>query len=89
MLRSDLTRMNRLAKELTKTKQAMKDLSDRKNEYANIPIYRLYKFHVDAQEYGDKFLALDYIDLTDPKEIEIIKSIPTQKKNTSLSKTKY
>ena len=79
MLRSDLTRMNRLAKELTKTKQAMKDLSDRKNEYANIPIYRLYKFHVDAQEYGDKFLALDYIDLTDPKEIEIIKSIPTQK----------
>lgn len=78
-LRTDLIRMNRLAKELAKTKQAMKDLSDRKNEYANIPTYRLYKFHIDAQEYGDKFLAVDYIDLTDPSEIEVVKSVPTAK----------
>lgn len=76
-LRTDLIRMNRLAKELAKTKQAMKDLSDRKNEYANIPTYRLYKFHIDAQEYGDKFLAVDYIDLTDPSEIEVVKNVPT------------
>lgn len=78
-LRTDLIRMNRLAKELAKTKQAMKDLSDRKNEYANIPTYRLYKFHRDAQEYGDKFLAVDYIDLTDPSEIEVVKNVPTAK----------
>ena len=78
-LRTDLIRMNRLAKELVKTKQAMKDLSDRKNEYANIPTYRLYKFHIDAQEYGDKFLAVDYIDLTDPSEIEVVKNVPTAK----------
>lgn len=78
-LRTDLIRMNRLAKELAKTKQAMKDLSDRKNEYANIPTYRLYKFHIDAQEYGDKFLAVDYIDLTDPSEIEVVKNAPTAK----------
>lgn len=78
-LRTDLIRMNRLTKELAKTKQAMKDLSDRKNEYANIPTYRLYKFHIDAQEYGDKFLAVDYIDLTDPSEIEIVKNVPTAK----------
>lgn len=78
-LRTDLIRMNRLTKELAKTKQAMKDLSDRKNEYANIPTYRLYKFHIDAQEYGDKFLAVDYIDLTDPSEIEVVKSVPTAK----------
>lgn len=78
-LRTDLIRMNRLAKELAKTKQAMKDLSDRKNEYANIPTYRLYKFHIDAQEYGDKFLAVDYIDLTDPSEIEVVKNVPTAK----------
>ena len=78
-LRPDLIRMNRLAKELAKTKQAMKDLSDRKNEYANIPTYRLYKFHIDAQEYGDKFLAVDYIDLTDPSEIEVVKNVPTAK----------
>lgn len=78
-LRTDLICMNRLAKELAKTKQAMKDLSDRKNEYANIPTYRLYKFHIDAQEYGDKFLAVDYIDLTDPSEIEVVKNVPTAK----------
>lgn len=80
-LRTDLIRMNRLAKELAKTKQAMKDLSDRKNEYANIPTYRLYKFHIDAQEYGDKFLAVDYIDLTDPSEIEVVKNVPTAKED--------
>lgn len=78
-LRTDLIRMNRLTKELAKTKQAMKDLSDCKNEYANIPTYRLYKFHIDAQEYGDKFLAVDYIDLTDPSEIEVVKNVPTAK----------
>lgn len=78
-LRTDLIRMNRLAKELAKTKQATLDLSDRKNEYANIPTYRLYKFHIDAQEYGDKFLAVDYIDLTDPSEIEVVKNVPTAK----------
>ena len=78
-LRTDLIHMNRLTKELAKTKQAMKDLSDRKNEYANIPTYRLYKFHIDAQEYGDKFLAVDYIDLTDPSEIEVVKNVPTAK----------
>jgi len=76
-LRTDLIRMNRLTKELTTAKQAMKNLSDRANEYANVPVYRLYKFQKDAQEYGDKFLALDYIDLTDANEISIIKNVPT------------
>ncbi|MCD8080819.1 MAG: RagB/SusD family nutrient uptake outer membrane protein [Bacteroides sp.] len=76
-LRTDLIRMNRLAKELAETKQAMKDLSDRKNAYANVPVYRLYKFQVDAQTYGDPFLALDYIELTDPAEIALIRDVPT------------
>ena len=75
-LRSDLTRLNRLAKELATCKQEMKDLSDRKNAYADVPVYRLYKFHEDAQQYGDKFLALDYIDLTDAAEIAAIEEIP-------------
>lgn len=76
MLRTDLIRMNRLADELATTKQAMKDLSDRKNAYADVPVYRLYKFQVDAQQYGDKFLALEYVDLIDPAEIELIKDVP-------------
>ena len=77
-LRTDLIRMNRLAKELAGTKQAMKNLADHKGEYAKTPIYRLYKFQKDAQKYGDKFLALDYIDLTDAAEIAIIKNVPTK-----------
>lgn len=77
-LRTDLIRMNRLAKELKATKQMMKDLSDRKNNYADIPVYRLYKFQKDAQKYGDKFLALDYVEVTDLSEINIIKEVPTE-----------
>lgn len=80
MLRTDLIRMNRLAKELATTKQAMKDLSDRKGEYADVPVYRLYKYHVDGQQYGDKFLAVDYIDLTDQSEIAAVKEMPTDSK---------
>ncbi|MGM8361513.1 RagB/SusD family nutrient uptake outer membrane protein [Flavobacterium sp. ARAG 55.4] len=76
-LRTDLIRMNRLATELAATKQDMKDLSDRKNAYANTPVYRLYKFHLDAQTYGDPFLGVEYIDLTDPAEIALIQTIPT------------
>lgn len=76
-LRTDLIRMNRLAKELSDTKQEMKDLSDRKGKYADIPVYRLYKFQKDAQAFGNKFLAVDYIELTNPSEIELVKNVPT------------
>lgn len=76
-LRTDLIRMNRLATELATTKQEMKDLSDRKNKYANISVYRLYKYHKDAQKFGDPFLAVEYIDLTDPTEIASILTAPT------------
>lgn len=76
-LRTDLIRMNRLASELAATKQSMKDLSDKKNAYANVSTHRLYKFRLDAQAYGDPFLAIQYIDLTDPAEIASIQTIPT------------
>jgi hypothetical protein len=77
-LRTDLIRMNRLAKELKATQQMMKDLSDRKNSYASTPVYRLYKLHKDAQKYGDKFLALDYIEIVDQSEINVIQNVPTK-----------
>jgi len=76
-LRTDLIRMNGLASELASAKQAMKDLSDRKNEYADVPVFRLYKFHQDAQTYGDAFLAVNYIDLTDAAEIAAVQNVPT------------
>lgn len=87
-LRTDLIRMGRIAKELAATKQAMKDLSDRKNKYANVPVYRLYKFHKDAQTYGDTFLAIDYIELTDDNEIAVAKAVPTNKAEYDVFQTK-
>lgn len=76
-LRTDLIRMNRLASELNATKQAMKNLSDRTGDYANVPVYRLYKYRLDAQGYGDQFLGLTYIELTDASEIASVQSVPT------------
>ena len=78
MLRTDMIRMNRLSEQLEEAKKDMKELSKREGKYANMPVYRLYKFQVDGQQYGDKFLALDYIDLTDEAEIAVIKEIPTE-----------
>ena len=77
MLRTDMIRMNRLSEQLEAAKKDMKELSKREGKYANMSVYRLYKFQVDGQRYGDKFLALDYIDLTDEAEIAVIKEIPT------------
>ncbi|MGY5355873.1 RagB/SusD family nutrient uptake outer membrane protein [Wenyingzhuangia sp. IMCC45467] len=76
-LRTDLIRMNKLSSELMATRQEMKDLSDRTNAYANIAVYRLYKFKEDAQQYGDEFLALPYIEITDPAEVALIQNVPT------------
>lgn len=85
-LRSDLTRMGRLAKELNQAKQDMKDLSDRKGAYANVPKYRLYKYQEDGQKYGDKFLAIDYIELTDPTEIATVKIFQKTKSSIVIMK---
>ncbi len=79
LLRTDLVRMNLLDREVKKAQQDIKDLSKREGKYANTSVYRLYKFTKDENKYGTTFLALDYIDLTDPDEIAVvdIKTIPT------------
>ncbi|HRN16659.1 MAG TPA: RagB/SusD family nutrient uptake outer membrane protein, partial [Xylanibacter oryzae] len=88
MLRTDLIRMGRLSKELNATKQDMKDLSDRKNNYANTPVYRLYKFHQDNQKYGDTFVAVDYVDITDANELKVVTAVPTKSSDFALYQTK-
>lgn len=80
MLRTDLIRMNRLKEQLEATKEDMKALSKREDKYAGVSVFRLYKYQVDGQAYGDKFLALDYINLTDESEITVVKDVPTDKK---------
>ncbi len=76
-LRTDLIRMNRIASEIYATRQAMKNLSDRTGEYANTPIYRLYKFQKNAQIYGDPILQVPYVDLTNPAQIAAVQAVPT------------
>lgn len=78
LLRTDLVRMGVLARELKATKDDMKALSKREGKYANIPEYRLYRFQPDAQIWGNPFLALDYIELTDPAEIAKISTAPSK-----------
>ncbi|SDR15506.1 Starch-binding associating with outer membrane [Chryseobacterium soldanellicola] len=86
-LRTDLIRMNRLASEIAATKQAMKNLSDKTGPYANTPALRLYKLQKNAQIYGDPFLALTYIDLTDPAEIATAQNVPTNSANYAAYQT--
>ncbi|MEY8759102.1 RagB/SusD family nutrient uptake outer membrane protein [Chryseobacterium tongliaoense] len=75
-LRTDLVRMNRLASEIEATRLAMKNLSNRTGQFANTPVYRLYKYHQNAQIYGDPFLAVTYIELTAPAEIAVATNVP-------------
>lgn len=77
MLRTDLIRMNKLESEINATRQTMKNLSNRTGQFASTPVYRLYKYHKNTQVYGDPFLALTYIDLTDPAQIAQVQAVPT------------
>jgi hypothetical protein len=86
-LRTDLIRMNRIASEIEATKQAMKNLSNKTGQYANTPALRLYKFEKNAQVYGDPFLALKYIEITNPAEIAIVQNVPTAAANYAAYQT--
>lgn len=76
LLRTDLVRTNLLDKFLKADKQAHLDLSDKKGAYANVPQYRIYHKSVNEGVYGDKFLMVEYFDLTDPDEISTIATMP-------------
>lgn len=76
-LRTDLVRMNKLATEIYKTRQEMKDLSDRTGKFATTPVYRLYKFQKNGQVYGDNILQVPYVDLTNPTQIAAVQAVPT------------
>ncbi|SMP14656.1 RagB/SusD family nutrient uptake outer membrane protein [Chryseobacterium profundimaris] len=87
MLRTDLIRTNSLTTEIEATRQDMKDLTKRVGKYTNVATYRLYKFHKNSQVYGDSFLALPYIEITDPTEIATIQNVPTSSANYAAYQT--
>ncbi|MCD8203184.1 MAG: RagB/SusD family nutrient uptake outer membrane protein [Prevotella sp.] len=76
-LRSDLIRTNLLDEHIHQAQQDLKDLSDKTGKYAGIATYRLYKYCQNSQTYGDTFLTVPYIDITDPDEIALIETAPT------------
>lgn len=90
LVRTDLVRMNLLDKVVTQAKQDIRDLSKKTGKYANVATYRLYKLTEDENKYGTKFLTLEYIDLTDQAEINLVKDNPNTaaKRKTLLENTK-
>lgn len=67
--RSDLIRMDLLDWQVNRTKQALIDLSDHTGDYANTVQVRLYPMTKDANEFGTKFLKIDYVEITSPEEV--------------------
>lgn len=69
LLRSDLIRTDLLDKNIQRCKEEMLDIAENygKNIYGsartNNMIYRIYHYEKNAQEYGDKFLTVPYIDV--------------------------
>ncbi|MCM1164350.1 MAG: RagB/SusD family nutrient uptake outer membrane protein [Muribaculaceae bacterium] len=76
VLRTDLVRTNLLDKFVTEIKQDLRDLADKTGKYANAVEYRIYNTSVNEGVYGDQFLMVDYIDVTDPSEIAAIATMP-------------
>ncbi len=85
VLRTDLVRTNLLDKFINETRQDLRDLSERKGKYASLPIYRIYNRSVNEGIFGDKFLMVNYIDVTDPADIAAIETMP---KATQTAKVK-
>lgn len=86
MLRFDLVRMNLLDKNITEAQQDLKDLCKREGKFAGIATYRLYKLTNDENQYGTKFLTVEYIDVTDQAEINQIETAP---KNTAAARKEF
>lgn len=76
VLRTDLVRTDLLDKFITETKQDLRDLADKNGKYVDIPQYRIYARSLNEGVYGDQFLMVDYIDVTDPAEIASIETMP-------------
>ncbi|MCM1070182.1 MAG: RagB/SusD family nutrient uptake outer membrane protein [[Clostridium] fimetarium] len=73
-LRTDLIRMDLLDYQVHKTQDELIALSDHAGKYADVPRVRLYPITLDAQEYGNKFLTMNYIEITDANELAQIQA---------------
>ncbi len=76
LMRTDLIRTDLLDKNIAECKQDLKDLSDHTGKFADIPQYRIYQYSKNSQEYGDEFLVVPFIEITDPAELALISINP-------------
>lgn len=77
LIRGDLIRTNLISKHIRQAQQDIKDFSDKTGKYADVAPYRLVKLVMGTGTYGDNFLTLPYVEITDPDEIDkIFKEIP-------------
>ncbi len=87
LVRGDLIRMNLIDKEIRQAQQDMKDLSDRTGKYANVPQIRLVKLEMSSCTYGEKFLTVPFIEITDPDEVSKLTAIKNA--NTAANRNKH
>lgn len=76
VLRTDLVRTNLLDKFVNEAKQDLRDLADKKGKYEGIVEYRIYQRSVNEGVFGDNFLMVNFIEVTDPAEIATIETMP-------------
>ena len=87
VVRGDLIRTNLIEKEIRQDQQDIKDLSDRTGKYADVAPIRLVKLEMCTNTYGDKFLTVPYIEITDPDEIALLSTTPQV--NTAANRNKH
>lgn len=68
VIRGDLIRTNFIEKVVRQSQQDIKDLSDRTGKYADVAKIRLVRLEMGTESYGDPFLTVPYIEITDPAE---------------------
>ena len=87
VVRGDLIRTNLIEKEIRQDQQDIKDLSDRTGKYADVAPIRLVKLEMSTCTYGEKFLTVPYIEITDADELALLS--PTPQVNNATNRNKF
>lgn len=87
VIRGDLIRTNLISKHIRQAQQDLRDLSDKTGKYANVATVRLVRLEMGSGEYGDNFLTVPYIEITDADELALL--TPPTNVNTAANRNAY
>lgn len=76
LIRGDLIRTNLISEHIRQAQQDLKDLSDKTGKYADVATIRLVRLEMSDCTYGETFLTVPYIEITDPDEVSTLNSTP-------------